>query len=923
MRYLICIGLLFSINSQAWNVKPALAQKTYELWKNQKCPQISKNELQILRKSTRCENLSIAKKQLGDVNETSEAVFFEYAAAKQVEISQCEILKYKKITNQSADALKFENLIKTDLADKLTDLRTLNSKIKKLQNQRSSNTIAVYSSRGMMPELIEKNQTQNKKIDNELNELVSIYKGMIQSIWNINHPIMADYVEKLIGSKDSFLEFEKKNPLNKTVLLPILKNYENDVMVLRKQYNSKTKSYDLNQTTKELLINDGATVESLIAEMPADSDPAQISSLVCRLEARYGKGVQYLDNAVMYGSFALDGIGILAKLTTLGRVGAGLSARQAGLAQNTARVAFGTSAGIGYVSTVEQIKKDCLDPKINISVGGQCNASAEDIIESTSKNIESGNCAASIGFIAAPYLASQGMNLTSRAYRFVTNKQNRTAFIDRNLLKTFTTPEQNQKWIDLADSTAKKGELVFLDVENAYLKKLNDTTNDKNFITSLTNKHKEIMFSKIKEFEAKNPGLEVIPYSDFKSSRFAFKGKIPADLNDQLAKVFTDANKDFTTVLRASTVVKADDPVEDWFRSGIGNTADQANMAAKYSRSIEGKNVLQNYSSPDIQEKLYTTKGRIESIRENIERNLSQSTQLLEKVDGTNKFILKSDVIDVLRKSDSTETARESLKKFYGVEVTDNQALEMKNYVSDVDQFNPGIRTAKREFANFSEATNGGMSADFAGMGAANLSGTAKALAKADDLDSAIKLTRLEEKRITQDFVVKKENFENKVNQYLVSKKHMGETSVNCSGDDCVVITAKNMDTKTKAELIQRLSRDDNPSGMRVAFIADQIKDSATRNVLAAHGESVEKILRKKMAGEIQTEKLQKILFSVDVKGQNFGEGEMKLIIGNSQVQLTPTERQKIQNVFNESVKELNQLINIDPKKVKADYFSK
>ena len=98
------------------------------------------------------------------------------------------------------------------------------------------------------------------------------------------------------------------------------------------------------------------------------------------------------------------------------------------------------------------------------------------------------------------------------------------------------------------------------------------------------------------------------------------------------------------------------------------------------------------------------------------------------------------------------------------------------------------------------------MSADFAGMGAANLSGTAKALAKADDLDSAIKLTRLEEKRITQDFVLKKENFENKVNQYLVSKKHMGETKVNCSGDDCVVITAKNMDTKTKTELVRRVA---------------------------------------------------------------------------------------------------------------------
>lgn len=923
MRFLIGLTFLFSLQTQAGNIKPALAQKTYEIWHNKKCPQISKNELQTLKKATRCENPSLLQKQLGDINETSEALFFEYAAAKQVAISQCEIIKYKKITSQSAQAEKFENVIKSDLADKLNDLRTLNSKIKKLQNERSANTMAVYSSRGMMPEHIEQNQKQNLKIDNELNELMPIYKGMMQTIWNANHPIMAEYVEKMIQSKDSFATFEKKNPFKQAVLVPILKNYENDVKVLGQQYNSKTKRYDLNQTTKELLINDGATVEALVHEMPTNSDPAEISSLVCRLEARYGKGVHYLDNAVMYGSFALDGIGILAKLTTLGRVGAGLSARQASLAQNTARVAFGTSAVAGYASTVDQIKKNCVDAKIDISVGGQCQASADDIVESTSKNIESGNCAAAIGFVAAPYLASQGIGLTSRAYRFVTNKQNRTAFIERNLQKTFTTPEQNQKWIDLADMTSKKGEVMFLDVENAYLKKLNDTTKDKNFITSLTNKHKEIMFLKMKEFGLKNPGLEIIPYSDFKSTRFAFKGQIPANLQDQLAGVFADANKDFTTVIRASSVVKAEDPIEDWFRSGLGQTADQANMAAKYSRSVEGQNILQNYSSPNIQEKLYTTKGRIENLRENIQKNFADKNQILEKIEGTEKYILKSDVIDVIRKSDSTESARESMKKFYGVDVTESQALEMKNYISDVDQFNPGIRTAKREFANFSEATNGGLSADFAGMGASNLSGTGKALAKANDLDSAIKLTRLEEKRITQEFVQKKENFENKVNQYLVSKKHMGQTTINCSGDDCVVITAKNLDAKTKTELVQRLSRDDSPAGLRLAFIRDQIEDPATRNILASHGESVEKILRKKIAGEVPTEKLQKILFSVDVKGQNFGEGEMKLIIGNSQVQLTPAERQKIQTVFKDSVKELNQLINIDSKTTPADYFSK
>ena len=63
---------------------------------------------------------------------------------------------------------------------------------------------------------------------------------------------------------------------------------------------------------------------------------------------------------------------------------------------------------------------------------------------------------------------------------------------------------------------------VFFDVENSQLKLLNDTLKEKNFVTSLTNYHKELTFKKMQELVKKNPGLQMDMYSDFKSSRFAF-----------------------------------------------------------------------------------------------------------------------------------------------------------------------------------------------------------------------------------------------------------------------------------------------------------------------------------------------------------------------------------------------------------------
>jgi hypothetical protein len=84
-----------------------------------------------------------------------------------------------------------------------------------------------------------------------------------------------------------------------------------------------------------------------------------------------------------------------------------------------------------------------------------------------------------------------------------------------------TTTRQNLEWI----ATAKSGKAnLFLDIENAAIKRLNDQLGDKNLVTALTNLHKKILDEELNLVFSKYSGLDVKRYSDFKSMRFAVRG---------------------------------------------------------------------------------------------------------------------------------------------------------------------------------------------------------------------------------------------------------------------------------------------------------------------------------------------------------------------------------------------------------------
>lgn len=471
-----------------------------------------------------------------------------------------------------------------------------------------------------------------------------------------------------------------------------------------------------------------------------------------------------------------------------------------------------------------------------------------------------------------------------------------------HLLSTYlhyspTTVAQNERWIAQAEKSVRS-KAVFFDIENSQMKELNDTLKDKNLVTGLTNFHKDLVFQKIRELEKKNPGLIIDQYSDFKSSRFAFSGKVPADIERQLQNLFNDTKQEFVKKLKTGGVLDAEFESDQWFRAGIGQSADQANLAARYSRQL-ATNELQVFQNVSLKTSIQNKLNSLDSQRVGLRTELT-GTSLL---DG-NTF--HPDVFDIVRKGkDDTELITAAIKNRFALQsISPATVNRLKTYVSTADEFSPGIYIAKREVAHLNTADQGGLSADIIGLGAANLKGTAEAIAGQSDVNKVLESTRLAEKMVTKNFKEQKDYFE----QVLLRSVEPGNLKSICSGDDCVGVAVKPLSETEKKKILSGLADSKYSGSYRLAFIPEGVAVVNTRNALATHGESVEKILRQSLGASMEPRKLKGLTFGVDMQTRVLDQGGLKLIVGEGRdLNLSPSERKLIQEKFREAVERFNQ----------------
>lgn len=480
-----------------------------------------------------------------------------------------------------------------------------------------------------------------------------------------------------------------------------------------------------------------------------------------------------------------------------------------------------------------------------------------------------------------------------------------------------TTPAINQKWIDIAKSQNAD---LFIDVENSAIKRLNDSIGDKNLVTSLTNVQKELLFRNLNKVFAKHPNLDVAKYSDFKSSRFAINGKVTPDIQKEIEKAIRATNKEMGHRIAKLHLdkIKENENVAGWFSSGIGNNADEAGLAARESRIYSrdyGINLNPTVDFHSMEKSAQKKMDGIEVLRQKVVAEISHSPngkRLLSESNDPSKMFLSREAMEVLRKEDAT--LGPVLKDKYDLVLSEETLNDMRKYYTDVDSFSPGIWTKERVVANLDDAKAGGFSADFTGMGAANIEQVAIDLAHSGgDVKRAVREVRKGEGKVTEMFEENKNFFSKHVKFTLESKGK--QVTTKCSGDDCVGIMTSSLSAGEKRHLMETFVEQRNPSSIRLSFIPPGL-DSGVRSKMALAGEVLEKLVRKQVtgvgAGRIPAAKMKHVLIALDMPKQIRG-ADVNILLGADKLgKLSKAEKSIIQDAFKGAVKKLDDNMEFD-----------
>lgn len=479
-------------------------------------------------------------------------------------------------------------------------------------------------------------------------------------------------------------------------------------------------------------------------------------------------------------------------------------------------------------------------------------------------------------------------------------RQTEETVLEEYASRTVTTPEQNGRFAELARATNTQAGVVFVDAQNSMLKWLNDNLKNKNLVDALNNRHSVMLQEAIEGLKAKFPGLKIETYSDYKGIRFAVTGKAgeEAKLTRELQKITADVDRRFQQELVRNEYVSVQGRAREknWFSTGVGETADLANIEARTGRT---------------QAQIKDDWAALRTQRQELEAAFG-STPLMRAVDGeVSAKIPTAEVFELLRKNSDNAEVAGILRHRHGVELTPEGVAGFRAYAEGADFFSPGLLISKRVEHNFDNATHGAITLDFGGVGSLNAEATAEGLAQGFSLKRSVMNVRRNERDIITPYLdqVKRET---EAAVEAVFERHSMSATITTSGDDMVIIPSGPVSEAMKVELLaaQRgaqeslLASTGRNTNVRVSFVRPNIAVKEDRAILAAEGEGIEKILRNRLEFSFTQAELRGLTFSTDMQGMARGQGGVRLLIGGSE--LSPERRAQIAQEFTAAVQEAN-----------------
>jgi len=486
------------------------------------------------------------------------------------------------------------------------------------------------------------------------------------------------------------------------------------------------------------------------------------------------------------------------------------------------------------------------------------------------------------------------------------------------------------KRIELDVANTEKHALYF-DVENSVQKTLNDQVFlDKVAVDTINNS----FFEKFNQNLRSNPELMSHlegEYKDYKSYRIRLKlkdGEDPKKYEDLLAALYKKTNEDFANDPILKKVIRTIPPRTDavidpanWFLSGAGENALEANMSARTARNSLGN------APPRLthfRAHVTSLSSEVHGI-EKLRGTLAAKQQLLDKkilekaADGI--IIPSKAMIGILRKikpSDfSTEEAfiasiRQKSKSLFGESLDETTARDLALYFKKVDALSPPMFSAERVAIDLKQAKKGIVSIDFAGIGVDNIYEQMKSLSKVDYTNASSEqllresFTKMQDgvNQVTHQMGEAKDSFSSAVGKIEKSKN---KTTL-FSGDDGIFMPSSHTwSANEKVAFVGELAQSADPSKYRVTFVAThfpsgKIIPTAERSKRIVRAESVEKEIRAKIIGidKISNEDAKKFITAIDYAPEENG-GVFNLIISGKK--FSSEELKTIEDAFKSTIK--------------------
>jgi hypothetical protein len=487
------------------------------------------------------------------------------------------------------------------------------------------------------------------------------------------------------------------------------------------------------------------------------------------------------------------------------------------------------------------------------------------------------------------------------------------------------------------DAAKEASDILYFDVENAFQKTLNDQVfADKKVVDAINNSFFDKFYTNLRKSPELMSRLEG-EYKDYKSFRIRLHlkaGDDPKKYEQLLNDLYQKTNHDFVNDEHLKKVVKLMPPRTDaitdphnWFLSGAGDNALEANMAARASRSTLN-------SAKSSQPKLIHFREHAQSFRKEIvaieelrkilalDRKLFNK-RLLEKT-ANGDIIPSKAMINILRKIKPTDFSSEAeylakvrsqIQTIFGTSVDNSTIKSLGSYFEKVNALSPPLFLAERVAIDLNQAQKGIVSVDFTSIGVDNIYEQMKGLAEINRkskngdqiLEKSFSNMQSGVDKVTREMNEAKEYF-----RHAVARTERSPTNTPFfSGDDGIFMPKnRGWNEVDKIRLARDLAKAPDPSKFRVTFVSSHFPDgnpipAYERSKRIVRAENLEKDIRSKIIGieKISDLEAKKFISAIDYAPSPSG-GVFNLILSGRKY--SPSELSMIESAFKENLQKTN-----------------